>query len=414
MQTVTTTLPLICGLCVSLAFPTMAPATSPGTAVKGRPFQLVSVDKEQRLRGYLPKVNDERVQAMLEDRSLIFYTEQEMPSAYQDWSSGLPGIHSPSYNVSANGSEPYGNANVEFPWGAPGGTHRSPNISKFRFLWLPRTEDGKLQPIVWYRKQLRGSSSLGYAWTFPVGSVVGEVLQIRSPQGKLYTFELRLRTRETGEWSVDVFRPFTTSSRLAERITELKPDWRNNPQVTRLVNHLEQPIALQRQVLADASHSTRVFQQAMGVDNLPAVGDDGLVAKLLTETVFESALGATWRTGTNGVHTVAPTTDVAFHIVPARYDAGFIEVDRISCMRCHETVNQHVNDFNFGRDWYGRVRGSDGIFSIHPFDPNYVSYSGFSQPAQINPTLVSAGLIAKFDPTKHSSDIYQQLYQSNE
>ena len=42
-----------------------------------------------------------------------------MPPAYQDWSGGLDGLHSPFYNISAVRSEPIGNANREFPWGSP-------------------------------------------------------------------------------------------------------------------------------------------------------------------------------------------------------------------------------------------------------------------------------------------------------
>ncbi len=83
-----------------------------------RPVRLMSAEKDARLRAQLPRVDDPQVQAMLEDPSLILYTEAEIPTAYQDWSSGLQGIHSPSYNVSANGREPYGNGNVEFPWRA--------------------------------------------------------------------------------------------------------------------------------------------------------------------------------------------------------------------------------------------------------------------------------------------------------
>jgi hypothetical protein len=389
-------------------------AIPPKAGALARTIRLMSEAKDDKLRSQLPKVNNAKLQQILDDPTLILYTDAEIPSAYQDWSSGLQGIHSPSYNVSANRSEPYGNGNVEFPWGAPAGTHRSGNVSTFRFLWLPRDEQGKPRPIVWYRRFLRGSSSQGYAWIFPVGSVVGEVLQLRSPTGQLYTFELRVRTRATGEWSVDVFRPFPTSGELVDRIKALRPEWQQNVQLAKLVDHLEQPIAMERRTLSDSNHSRRVFHQTMGVDRLPSAGDDQLVAQLLTETVFESALGATWRTGTNRVHTVAPTTDAAFHIVPARYDGGFIEVDRNSCMRCHETANHHVNEFQFGRDWYGRVRGSDGIFSIHPFDPSCISYSGFSQPARLNSDWISAGLLASFDPKTHSRDVYHQLDQSDE
>jgi hypothetical protein len=374
-----------------------------------RPFRLVSDEKHEQLHSQLPQVDDPRVQELLSDPALLFYTDSEIPPAYQDWSSGLPGIHSPTYNVSANNSEPYGNGNIEFPWGAPGGTHRTTNVTTFRFLWLPRDENGRVRPIVWYRKLLAGSTSPGYAWTFPVGTVVGEVLQMQTPWGRSYTFELRLRTREIGSWSVDAFRPFRSSDELVARIKELRPNWRENAQLAALVNHLETPIQLTKHTLADYNHSRIVFRQSMGIHNLPPAGDDALVVRLLTETVFKSALGSSWYTDRNQVHTVAPTTDAPFHIVPARYDAGFIEIDQVSCMRCHDTVNRHVNDFNFGRDWYGRVRGSDGIFSIHPFDPSCISYNGISVPARLNQSLINAGLLAQFDPRVHSTDVYHQL-----
>jgi hypothetical protein len=371
--------------------------------------QLAPAHKAANLRQYLPKVDDPSVQAILDDPALILYTKSEIPTAYQDWSSGLPGIHSPSYNVSANDREPFGNGNIEFPWGAPGGAHRAQNVATFRFLWLPRDELGRRRPIVWYRKHLEGSTSTGYAWTYPVGAVVGEVLQIRSPQGQLYTFELRVRKREQSEWVVDVFRPFPSSDELAQAIRERRANWQQHPQLAKLVAHLEQPRALPKGTLMDAGHTRLTFHQTMGIDSLPPVGDDALVVDLLTKSVFKSALGATWRKGTNKIHTVAPTTHARFHIVPAQYDAGFIEVDRLSCMRCHETVNRHVNDFQPGRDWYGRVRGSDGIFSIHPFDPSCISNNGISRPAQISHRLTSLGIFAAYNPTVHSREHYQKI-----
>jgi hypothetical protein len=384
-------------------------ANGGGVRRSPEPVRLMSPQKEAKLRAHLPEVNDPQIQAILDDTDLILYTEEEIPTAYQDWSSGLPGIHSPDYNVSANGSEPFGNGNVEFPWGSPGGAHRSHDVQTFRFLWLPRDERGQRRPIAWYRKHLRGSTHRGYAWTFPVGAVVGEVLQIRSPSGSLHTFELRVRIREMSEWAVDVFRPFPTNEELAEAIRERRPDWQQNSQLTTLVTHLEQPKALSRGTLSDVGHSRRTFHQTMGIDTLPPVGDDALIVDLLGSTVFASVLGATWRKGTNNTHTVAPTTSARFHIIPAKYDAGFIEVDRASCMRCHETVNRHVNDFQFGRDWYGRVRGSDGIFSIHPFDPSCISHNGTSQPARISHRLTSSGIFAPYNPAVHTRSHYRQI-----
>ena len=99
--------------------------------------EIMSQEKYERLRALLPDVADARIQKVLQDGRLILYTDAEMPKAYQDWDGGLQGVHSPEYNISANASEPHGNANIEFPWGTPAGTHRADNVSSFRFLWLP-------------------------------------------------------------------------------------------------------------------------------------------------------------------------------------------------------------------------------------------------------------------------------------
>src|SRR5262249_58882101 len=114
-------------------------------------IRLMSAAKERNLRRLLPQVDDEALSRVLGDRSLMLYTEDEMPRTYQIWDGQLQGVHLASYNISANHSEPYGNGNHEFPWGTPAGTHRTRDVSSFRFIGLPRDERGQLRPIVWYR-----------------------------------------------------------------------------------------------------------------------------------------------------------------------------------------------------------------------------------------------------------------------
>ncbi len=371
-------------------------------------FRLMAAAKERQFRAYLPKIHDAPdVQRLLDDPRLILYTEAEMPRVYQLWDNQLQGIHSAYYNISANGSEPFGNGNREFPWGTPAGTHRSPHVRSFRLLWLPYDSQGQFKPIVWYRRQLSGDGSLGYAWTFPVGAVVGEVLQQRASDGRYYTFELRLRYREVDDWAVDVFRPFPKAEHLAERVRALRPDFADDPKLAALVQHLEQPRKLPNMTLVDP-HPRRSFQQKMGVDVLPPI-DDSLVIELLTSTPFRSSLGETWRFGTDGNYTFAPTTHDAFHVVPKNYDAGFISVDRHSCVRCHETVNQHVNQFQAGRDWYGRIRGSDGIFSFHPFALSTVAGNGFGRGVAMRRDLLEAGILAAFNEQQHSRSVYRRI-----
>jgi len=373
------------------------------------PVQLVSPLKAARLRALLPQVADPAVQQMLDDPALILYTDKEMPRAFQLWAGELQGVHSPNYNISANGSEPFGNGNREFPWGDPAGTHRTKNVTTFRFLWLPRDADGRQYPVVWYRKRLRGDSTVGYAWTFPVGAVVGEVLVIKGPDGHGYTFEIRTRTRESGSWGVDVFRPFPSAGDLARRIKQLRPAWQSDEKLAAVCRYLEEPVQLTQHTLADRQPARRVFQQQAGIDSLPPLGDDSLVIELLSDTTFQSALGTPWRVDSKGLKAFAPTTQAAFHIVPAHYDAGFVEVDRESCIRCHETVNQPVDHFNFSRDWYGRIRGSDGIFSFHPFSLASISSNGYGSQVRMRAELVEGGALAEFHPDVHPHDVYQTI-----
>ena len=356
----------------------------------------------------MPQVDDPEIQAILDDPRLLVYTDDEMPKAYQFWDGMLQGVHRASYNISANGSEPFGNGNREFPWNTPAGTHRTQGLRTFRFLWLPRDAQGRPYAIAWYRKRLSGDGQMGYAWTFPVGTVVGEVLTLPGNDGD-YTFELRVRKREVGDWGVDVFRPFPTALDLAERIRELRPDWSEQEELAKFCEHLESERELPSMTLEDRQPQKRPFVQTMGVDSLPALNDDKLVAELLTTTTFQSALGATWRFGSNGNRTAAPTTLASFHIVPAKYDAGFVDVDRVSCVRCHETVNQNVSRFNSSRDWYGRIRGSDGIFSFHPFSPHSISGNGYSSSVSMREEFIRGGLVEKYDPAKHPADRYSKI-----
>ena len=370
--------------------------------------RLMPAKKEGRLRDHLPKVADEEVQAILDDPRLILYTENEMPKAYQFWDGQMPGVHNANYNISANGSEPFGNGNREFPWNAPAGTHRAKNVSSFRFLRLPQDENGKVHPVVWFRSRSPEDGRRGYSWVFPTGAVLGEVLMLRGDDGREYCFEVRVRFREVDDWAVDVFRPFPRSEDLVERIKELRPDWPDQPDLKDAVELLASPADIPERKLAD-KHPRKTFKQSMGVYVLPSLGDDALVRELLTSTTFKSALGESWFEGSNGPVAAAPTTEARFHVVPAKYDAGFIEVDRASCMRCHETVNQPVDKFQGGRDWYGRIRGSDGIFSFHPFDPNCISGNGYSQTVRMRDELVSAGVVEKYDSKKHDGERYTRL-----
>ena len=66
-----------------------------------------------------------------------------------------------------------------------------------------------------------------------------------------------------------------------------------------------------------------------------------------------------------------------------------------------ESAGQQVREA--GRDWYGRIRGSDGIFSFHPFDPNSISGNGYPAPVRMRDELVSSGVIERYDALRSTT-----------
>jgi hypothetical protein len=349
-------------------------------------LRLVPDRKHELYLSFWPKSSDTWLNS-LKKKALVFYNDEVMPPAYQDFGGGLPGIHSPSYNISAVRGEPIGNANREFPWGSPAGLHRSPNFKVFRFVNLPK---GKA--IHWWRESLAGDGGRSsFVWQYPVSTTFGEILLVSDPEGYDWTFELRTRTRTEKGWSVNAFRPFTTRAELAARVQELAPNWRERPELVQIVDGKDESEEVRRLV---NEHDRVAFDATALVTHLPKI-DTKLVRKLL-DTPFKSALGQEWKKGTDGSFAYAPTTDADFHIVPKGYQGGFVEVSSKSCMRCHDSTLMHARDFQAARDWYGRVRGSDNIFSFHIFDPASISYNGFGNEPRLRQELIDAEVLREW------------------
>lgn len=363
-----------------------AVALAPFALSQERPrLRLVSDERHDLYLSYLPDSKDPWLND-LKKKDIIFYDNSVMPPAYQDWDGGLQGVHSPSYNISAVRSEPIGNANREFPWGAPAGLHDSPNFKAFRFLVIPEG-----QAIYWWRQRLRRDTSSTFIWQYPSGTTFGEVLLVTDPKGYDFTFEMRTRARSDKGWTMNAFRPFTSQKELAARIQKLAPDWKDRPELVQIVNGDAEKDKVQR---IYNNHSLITFDATALTTALPAI-DHGLVRKLL-DTPFKSALGQEWKKDADGTEAHAPTTDASFHIIPKNYKGGFVEVSSTSCMRCHDSTLKHARDFQESRDWYGRVRGSDNIFSFHIFEPSSVSYTGSSVPTRLRSELVRSGLLKEW------------------
>ena len=338
------------------------------------------LDEEQKneVISILPKIQDSIINSRIKSDSVYFYSDKTMPKAYQDFEGALRGIHSPSYNISANYSEPFGNGNVEFPWGKPAGMHRVKNFSQLKFINLPNNK--KIE----YEKNNDGS----YNWEFPEDTLIGEILFVKLKDEPI-VFEIRTRRKLDGKWRPNVFRPFPTVDDLIDTIKNRWPNYSEFEDLKKLIDHLKNNDSTVTLKLED-DQPNKVFSSTADVDYLPKINDENVVF-LLKNTTFKSCVDKFWRNTKNPA--AAPSTKEDFHIVPKNYDGAFINVDSKSCMKCHENTNDHVNKFDSGRDWYGRIRGNDGIFSFHIFDKDCISYQGTGRGVKINQKLIDLDLI---------------------
>lgn len=368
-------------LLLSLGVVLFALPETPAQEKKPR-LRLVSDKVHELYLSYWPKSTDPWLNA-LKKKDIIFYNEDAMPPAYQDFDGALQGVHSPSYNISAVRSEPIGNANREFPWGSPAGLHDSPNFKAFRFVHIP---EGK--SIFWWRERLPRDSRGCFVWEYPSGTVFGEILLVTDPEGYDWTFELRTRARSEKGWTMNAFRPFTKQAELAARIKQLEPKWQAKPELVKLVRGEPEREEVARLI---NPHDLITIDATALATHLPEIDHD-LVRKLL-DTPFKSALGQEWKRNADGYEAFAPSTQAAFHIVPKNYKGGFVEVSSNSCMRCHDSTLKHARDFQAFRDWYGRVRGSDNIFSFHIFEPGSIAYNGIGREPSLRRDLVDSGLL---------------------
>lgn len=362
------------------------------TDVSGQP--IMPKDKEAKFRAIMPKVEASWLQVIINHPATIYYTNSEIPPAFQNYENGSTGVWSIFYNHAPNTSnEPYGNANREFPWAKPFGTHLSPNSFSFRFLHLPKNEGGITQPIVWWEK----SNGSGHAWAFPDGAIVGEVLYMKCSKGYAYVYEIRTRTRLKTRWKMNVFRPYPTAEKLSDTLfqyyLEQRPIFEDH--LRPLYEHLIKPLETKKQTLND-DNPKLVFKSFKKQSFLPLIPEK-LAIELLNKVPFSSAAGREWQKDCH-----APTQNVSkFHIVPKEYLAGFMSVDSDGCMKCHETCNQRAKSFDNDREWWGRVRGSDGIFSFHPFDPSCISKDSNLE-VVMNKKFIKLGIIDEFDPKVHT------------
>jgi hypothetical protein len=331
-----------------------------------------------------PTTDDDEINEVMNDPRTYWYNERNIPPAYQFASppdTVNSSVHSSYYNISGDRSEPTGHG-FEFPWRVPGGTENVPSgtFTSIKFIHLPA---GK--PIALYRRRVLKRADLGYAihwgWTFPVDSVVGEIHLVRDPeQNRWWPYEIRIRKRESDDWGVDILRPLTSVE-----------DFRDAG--------LAGPYRTRDSVGYDARHGGRAIN-VKGSSYRIGRSTPGMVRTVLASNEFRSVLG----TGFSYTQSVQE-----FGITPAGYNPGILGTDRRSCSRCHQDAGKHVDNFVAQRDWYGAIRGSDGILSFHPFSRDSISGNGARRPVRFNQELVRRGMIATYNPSEHTDDDYIQL-----
>lgn len=331
-------------------------------------IQLVS-DREHRNRlALIPSSTDKRLDKIKADERLIFYDKDTTPPVFQHWepatlnSGGVNafGLVSTKINISANPSEPFGNANREFPWVATVGIREDQPVRHFVIMPAPARLEWVTQ-----RRDMRYDETY-LKWTYAPGTVFGEIICVIHPiNGAFYATEIRLRTKGEKGWTATAYRPFPTKDDLLAVLDEP-----GVPAADRAILKAALASPTQKVTRMKNRHRNRgkdvVLFDATGTwEYLPEISP--AATAVLLDRPFSNALGSEWRRTDPPTH--APTTSSAFHIVPRDYNAACVEVSTTSCNRCHETALRPAEDVETFRDWYGRVRGSDTIFSFHPFDP---------------------------------------------
>lgn len=357
-----------------------------------------------------PSLSDPVFDAALKSEKTMWYDEASLVFAYQDSFGSPKGLRANrvGYDVGSTASEPDIHALTEyfepqkfkFPFGIAAGSTFKENVYALYF-WLPpvNATTGAAKPVRMWKNNSH------WQWVFPVGTVIGEALYIQAPDDqKWFAFEVRARRREAAGWVTGVFRPYLGPAELAAAIKTKRPQWATTNEVKDLVDHLESTTALTSFTLSSVPYAA-VFPAINGaMDYLPAT-EPALVKELLTGRAFTEAMGTHWKAeGT--LESYAASTHAPFHIVPKEYPAGMFALSQNGCRNCHQQTARPLNNLDPRVVLYGEVWGEDEVFTWHPFAIDTDSFSVADGNRNVNPRLVTAGLVEwstpASDPTTYA------------
>jgi len=334
--------------------------------------QLMAPEKEAACRSYIPRVTDVSVLNEKLAQALL-YTSEELPplmqhqpirggrgTQYTTWMSVFNDIGPPPLPS---------NMNREFPWAVdvPAGTQDCPKHLLYHFagLWLPGQSNGNPWPVVAWRGRLREKSTSvnmplptkGYRWRYPVEAISFENLMKQFSDGRWATYELRLRLYEKDGQSFERYCPDIQWPAFASVSTKTLRDTRHR-----------------REHAFESTATEHVLPRVTGAC------DTLLAAKFIPVL--------------DGTQYITPTALDDDNYVPRNYKAYFIK----DCMDCHRDTLRSASAFE-DRDWYDFGVGDHFNRKFRPVNER----------GELIPELEAAGLVAWYDPAKHTPEIYGEI-----
>lgn len=264
--------------------------------------------------------------------------------------------------------------------------HKNPGTNTHEFPWI--TTAGYDGPTVHYHyfppgKKITYTDTTGFQYRFGLRSIDGSpradhgdkerVIEWKYPAGTIFmeilttqglTFEVRTRTKtEQGTWRANVYRPYADADDLKAKLLKL-----GSRQAKTLAAQLDN--LPRTPVHIKARHNTPTFEFKGYREDLPEIPE--VLAKEILNWPFVPY--SDWKSDC-----FAPSTkSESLSIVPKDYAGYMVKPDSKGCMQCHQHVLKHAFNLDTNRDWYGRIRGSDAIFSFSIFDERSIS-TGFYQ-----------------------------------
>jgi hypothetical protein len=362
-----------------------------------------------KLLQHLPRVSDKKIDGVLHSPDTMWYDESSLVFSYQDSFGNPQGLRANrvGYDVGSNNSNAdiklltkyFKHGKFRFPFSVAAGSDFDETIYVMNF-WAPPKSQGKAIPVAWWKNQSH------WNWVFPVGTTIGEVLFMKSPDDQWLVFEVRSRVRAIDQWQTNVFRPFASATDMATEIKKQRPNW-SKTDLSKLVSHLLDQESLVAATLDTTPYDEIVLPIDGHFDSLPHTTDASLMKSFLTTRVFSSVMGKTWKK--NGdKRTFAATTQSNFSIVPKNYIGGLLETSEKACANCHVQTGRPVGQLDGRIVLYGEIWGEDRVFTWHPFEVGSEAFGTFDESRRVNPRLQNAGLLVQKKPGAQDP-LYREL-----